>query len=186
MIKKIYVDMDGVLVDLSRTLAFYDGYEDQTTWIMDKIESGVSIWDMYFESMERHIDDGVFKNADPMENYIDLICTLLEIRDNYPDVEFEILSSKCSVHYSDKIEQQKLEWLKRNVSKFHLFSDYHFTTSGKSKLEYLKAEPDSILIDDNKRLLGNGHDEQIILYRTISGVLEKLKLMFPIEECETF
>ena len=67
MIKKIYVDMDGVLVELSRTLAFYDGYEDQTAWIIDKTESGNSIWDVYFESMERHIDDGVFKNADPME-----------------------------------------------------------------------------------------------------------------------
>lgn len=184
MVKKVYVDMDGVLVDLSRTLALYDGYEDQTTWVMDKIESGISIWDMYFQSMERHIDNGVFKNADLMENYIDLICVLLDIRDAYPDVQFEILSSKCSVSYSDKIEEQKRSWLERNVSKFHLFSDYHFTTSGNAKLEFLKNDPDAILIDDNKRLLGQGYDHQLVLYRTINGVTNQLKSLFPIEELE--
>lgn len=185
MVKKVYVDMDGVLVDLSRTLALYDGYEDQTTWIVDQaVNVGRSVWDLYFASMSLHIDKGVFKNADPMENYIDLICKLLDIRDNYPDVEFEILSSKCSVDYSDKIEDQKRSWLERNVSKFHLFTDYHFTTSGNSKLEFLKANPDAILIDDNIRLLGQGYDNQVILYRTINNVLKQLDELFPVDELE--
>ena len=171
MVKKVYVDMDGVLVDLSRTLALYDGYEDQTTWILDQaVEHNSNIWDMYFASMSRHIDHNVFKNADPMEHYVDLICELLDIRDAYPDVKFEILSSKCSVSYSDKIEEQKRSWLERNVSKFHLFSDYHFTTSGNAKLEFLKNDPDAILIDDNKRLLGQGYDHQLVLYRTFGGL----------------
>ena len=153
-IKKIYLDLDGVLVSLEKALS--------DVCDVPNLNDILSLHDivgqrdsLFFSLLPTAIENKVFEVAEPLPLYFILTTklakygnkSLLEVWQD-KDISVEILSSITSgmTEYHSIIATQKLRWLqKHNLD--HL--PIHLVKGAKEKQKY--AEKGSLLIDDYLR-----------------------------------
>lgn len=126
--KKIYLDMDGVLCNFERR--YFERYKELPGSMRDRKHFSVH-WDDFVQTKQFETLDW-WPEADVLLNFIE----------GLENVEVEILTSSGGEKYHDEVTQQKIRWLcdkgipyKPNV-----------VSGRKAKAEY--ATPDTILIDD--------------------------------------
>jgi phosphoglycolate phosphatase-like HAD superfamily hydrolase len=156
-IKKIYLDMDGVLADFQKKFTGYYGFlslakRDRKEWSKD--------WEDFILNKKGFEDLDLFPDARELVAFIR----------RYP-INVEILSSSGGQKFHDEVTAQKIKWLKA-----HEFNYKANIVSGrKYKKEY--ANDSVILIDDTEDIIqdfnnAGGHG---ILHRNVDQTLEKLK-----------
>jgi phosphoglycolate phosphatase-like HAD superfamily hydrolase len=125
-IKKIYVDMDGVLCDFEKR------YTERYGEISDQVRRTT-----FRANFDDFIKTEQFSTLSPMKDAHVLIRFL-----NTVDVPKEILSSTAYDEVYDTISKQKTEWL----SDHNIGWKTNFVPGKRHKYKF--ATPDSIIIDD--------------------------------------
>jgi len=134
MLKRIYVDMDGVLCDFLKRFHEIYGVEPERDY-----PSKNAAKEVYKKQFKEFIKDKNFETLDPMPDYdlaMDFLCS---VENEY---EIQLLTSCAKPKYMDDISLQKHIWLKKH--------DIHWPViivPGK-KLKQYYATPVSLLIDD--------------------------------------
>jgi len=134
MIKKLFIDMDGVLCDFIKR--FYELYGVKPE---QDYPSKNAAKEVYKKQFKEFIKDGNFATLDPMPDFDLAMEFLCSIENKY---EIRLLTSSAKPKYMDDISLQKHIWLKKH--------DIHWPViivPGK-KLKQYYATPDSLLIDD--------------------------------------
>lgn len=134
MLKRIYVDMDGVLCDFLKR--FYEIYGVQPERDYPSKNAAKT---EYKERFKAFIKDGNFETLDTMPDYALAMEFLCSVENKY---EIQLLTSSAKPKYMDDISLQKHIWLKKH--------DIHWPViivTGK-KLKQYYATPVSLLIDD--------------------------------------
>lgn len=172
MIKQIYLDMDGVLVDQYSVLAKLinlttEQFNEELKNCTTKGTKEAFIIPLILQSIKTK----GFELAPPTDFYKVVVEQLLPACKN-KNIDVQILSSAMSPnnHNSD-IVQQKIKWLKIHQLD-HLQA--HFPLG--SKLKQLYATPSSLLIDDYDRNINQwlAKDGIAILHTDTLTTLEKL------------
>lgn len=145
MIKTVFIDLDGVIVHIARTLAELDGFTCVLAWsenLRDKTD------DFFKESMTRHtVSSKAFENAYPMSDFLEFVLGLRHIKNMYPEIQFKILSSTSSLPIADEVGRQKRIWLKKNINDIIDIEEVILTKGAKQKVKH--GSHDSVLIDDH-------------------------------------
>lgn len=147
MIKEVLVDMDGVLVELRRTLMEMDGYDCPLTWESElKSRMRNPKDDFFFISMEKNVKHDCFYRAYPMPDFSIMKEMIHDLKNR--GLQVSILSSVgTSKNMVDSIREQKTEWLKKHFGNIdEIFHKVHLVQGAKDKLNH--ANKSSILIDD--------------------------------------
>lgn len=152
MIKKIYFDMDDVLVDFTgsiKKLGYIkeDEYVHNFQWMYDKVDEG-----SFFDVMDPN-------------PYLDSFLSMMDrIKSLYGPYSVAILSSLGGADMAStgkKIAEQKIQWLEEHVFPKVSINDINFVPYASKKAEYVG--PGRWLIDDQKRNVdsfnynGNNH-----------------------------
>lgn len=171
-ITKIYLDMDGVLVNQYKFLASLVNlteveFMDKVLNFSTKEEKENFIYPLIIES----IKEKGFVLAEPTDFYY----TIFEYIPVWisKGIEVEILSSAMSSNtYNEEIVNQKLEWLKLNKLDF---LPTNFPLGSKLKQNY--AAPNILLIDDFKRNIEEwaAKDSPVILHTSTETTIRILK-----------
>lgn len=132
-IKKIYVDMDGVIANFQKKWIELYGLDPEMTHKHKKDGK---------EKFKKFVEDKEFAVLELMPDAKMLIEYL---NDKLEDIPKEILSSTANEKYFDNISQQKNVWLNRNDIDWK--PNY---VPGKSH-KYTYAEKGYVLIDDDKQ-----------------------------------
>lgn len=160
MIKKIYLDMDGVLADFNSRYTRLFG--KNTKDARDAKEFNPN-WDTFVQTQQFETLDW-FPGAHQLLSYIHTLPK---------NIKIEILSSSGGKKYHDEVKQQKLVWLKKQGIHYPA----NVVSGRRNKAAF--ATPDSVLIDDTPEVLefflqagGKG-----ILHKNAYDTIEKLKHM---------
>lgn len=129
MIRKIYLDMDGVLSDFERRYREIFGTDPAL----------VRAHKQFSEHWTEFVQGHHFNCLDYHEGALELLEYLAD-----KDVEIEILSSSGGEKYHNIVEQDKILWLCEHGIPYH-----PNIVSGRSKKKNF-AGPDAILIDDTE------------------------------------
>ena len=129
MIRKIYLDLDGVITDFERRYREIFGTDPAL------VRAHKQFSDHWTEFVEGHH----FNSLDYHEGALELLAYL-----ESKDVEIEILSSSGGEKYHDIVEQDKILWLIEHGIPYH-----PNIVSGRSKKKDF-AEADTLLIDDTE------------------------------------
>jgi FMN phosphatase YigB (HAD superfamily) len=128
MIRKIYLDMDGVLSDFERRYREVFGTDPAL----------VRAHKEFSENWKQFVEEHHFNCLDYYEGALELLEYLAD-----KDVEIEILSSSGGERYHNIVEQDKILWLRERGIPY-----YPNIVSGRSKKKNF-AEADTLLIDDH-------------------------------------
>jgi 5'(3')-deoxyribonucleotidase len=128
MIKKIYLDMDGVLSDFERR--YREIFGTDPALVRERKQ--------FSEHWTEFVRGHHFNNLDYFEGALELLEYLAD-----KDVEIEILSSSGGEQYHNIVEQDKILWLCEHGIPYHAN-----IVSGRSQKKNF-AEPDALLIDDH-------------------------------------
>jgi FMN phosphatase YigB (HAD superfamily) len=157
MIKKIYLDMDGVLTDFEKRFAEKFGYPAMA--VRDRknfsIEWPQFIADKEFETLEW------FPGGQQLLSFIR----------EHNHITVEMLTSSGGVKHHEEVKEQKKIWLK----KMGITYKPHVVPGRKHKAKY--AEPDVVLIDDTKDIIDsfNAAGGIGILHRNVDDTINTLK-----------
>lgn len=127
-IKKIYVDMDGVIADFRKAYLEMFGVDPLDS---HKHKAMRKNWNKF-------VEDGGFKELDLMPDAAIGLNFLKTVK----DIPIEILSSTANEEQYDMISSHKKEWLKKH----NITYPANFVPGKRHKKEY--AEKGAILIDD--------------------------------------
>lgn len=140
-IKTILWDADGCIVDLSRTLARYDGYSCVLHWSEALKDTSD---DFFKDSMKRHVINEVFTNALPMVDFEEMKTLMSNLKQKY---EIKILTSASTMDEKEEIARQKLEWFDTHLGDIiDIETDVIIVYGSAAKLAY--GSKDTVLIDD--------------------------------------
>lgn len=157
MIKKIYLDMDGVLADFEKKFTEYYGFislskRDRKEWSQD--------WEDFILNKHGFEKLDLFPGANELVSFI-----------RQYSVPVEILSSSGGQKFHGEVTAQKIKWLKR-----HGF-DYKANIVSGRRLKKEYANDQVILIDDTEDVIrdfnsAGGHG---ILHKDVGNTIEKLR-----------
>ncbi len=170
----IYIDLDGVMVDLAKGLSLLEGYDDPVLWFMHSQEAHGAL--SFSNVIKKHIDDDVFVNLPPMP-YFEEMKKLIYIMKN-KGYNVKVLSSCMDTSFSDKIKEQKIKWVSNHLNGYINRDDIHIVRGSSLKIDYIKDE-NTYLIDDyvktQKQFIESGLGDQFIFYKSFYGSLSQLK-----------
>ena len=138
-IKRIYVDLDGVLADFRKRYIELFGTDPLDSHKHKKMR----------DNWEKFVEDGEFANLDLMPD-----CKPgLEFLKKLKDIEVFILSSTANEEQFKTISKDKREWLEKMGIDFPAI----FVPGKKHKKEY--AEKNALLIDDTHSTIEKWNEE---------------------------
>ena len=155
MIKKIFCDMDGVLVDQHRQLAKIVGMTEEQYYnhidTLNSHDKNAFIFDLIYKSIEV---EG-FINAPPTKEFESLLKIINFALDN--GIEVEILTS-CMSESTDEIfeeiKRQKKIWLRdHDLNHIH----HNFSRGASKKPDF--CDEGIVLIDDFERTINTWNDK---------------------------
>ena len=158
MIKKIYLDMDGVLSDFEKQ--FGDLYGKTALKNRDR-----KLWT---EQWPDFIENKQFEELPKFPGCDEL----LEFVRKFP-VEIEILTSSGGVKFHEQVKEQKKVWLK----KYGIGYKPHVVPGRRHKKEY--ATPETILIDDTEDVIDsfNKAGGIGILHKDVKETIKRLEIL---------
>jgi hypothetical protein len=162
MIKKIYLDMDGVLTDFEKRFAEKFGYPAMA--VRDRKNFSVE-WPQFIEDKE-------FETLDWHPGGQELLTFIRK----QTHITVEMLSSSGGVKHHDEVKRQKKVWLK----KYGIAYKPNIVPGRAHKAKY--AEPDVVLIDDTEPIItsfnaaggiGILHKDASVTIKTLENLLNK-------------
>lgn len=157
MIRKIYLDMDGVLCNFERR--YFELYKELPGSMRDRKEFSKN-WDDFVLTEQ-------FKTLDVYPGAIELIEFV-----NRTGIEVEILSSSGGEKYHDIVTEQKKYWLKS----VNLTYKPNIVGGRKAKGD-LFAAPDCILVDDTSDVIKHFNDKGGIgiLHKEVGNTIKMIE-----------
>ena len=158
MIKKIYLDMDGVLSDFEKQ--FGDLYGETALKNRDR-KLWTEQWPDFIENKQFEVLPK-FPGCDELLGFVR----------KFP-VEVEILTSSGGVKFHEQVKEQKKVWLK----KYGIAYKPHVVPGRKHKKEY--ATPETILIDDTEDVIDsfNKAGGIGILHKDVKETIKRLETL---------
>lgn len=157
MIKKIYLDMDGVLCDFEKKFTELYGLlsltkRDRKQWSKD--------WEDFI------LNQHGFEKLDWFPGGQELLAYLRR----HPNIHVEILSSSGGERFHGEVTVQKIKWLRKHGINYKA----NIVPGRKKKAEY--ATPDSLIIDDTPDVIRyfTQAGGQAILHKDIKETIQKL------------
>lgn len=165
MIKKIYLDMDGVVADFEGR--YFDMFGKSPNDARDAKEFSPN-WTKFIMSEQ-------FKTLDWWPGAHDLLEFIEQV--NALGVEVEMLTSSGGRKYHEEVAAQKVYWLcERGIP-------YFANVVAGRKLKSNYASPETILVDDTEDVIeafnkAGGHG---ILHKDVGKTVEKIKSLLDID-----
>jgi hypothetical protein len=156
MIKKIYLDMDGVLSDFEKQ--FSDLYGQEALKNRDR-----KLWT---EQWPDFIEKRQFEELPKFPGCDELLGFIRKF-----NIEVEILTSSGGIKFHEQVKEQKEVWLK----KYGIAYKPHVVPGRKHKKEY--AESDIVLIDDTPDVIEsfNKAGGIGILHKDVKETIQRLE-----------
>jgi 5'(3')-deoxyribonucleotidase len=158
MIKKIYLDMDGVLSDFEKKFIEYYGFlslskRDRKEWSKD--------WEDFILNKKGFEQLDVFPGSKELLNFIK----------KYPNIDVEILSSSGGKRFHGEVTVQKIKWLKNHGINYKA----NIVPGRRHKKEY--ATPETIMIDDTPDVISSfsAAGGEAILHKDAKETIKKLE-----------
>jgi hypothetical protein len=142
MIKKLYIDMDGVICDFERR--YNELYHSNPEVCFPDSASNNQKKKQYLKYWNEFVEGGNFATLDPMPDWDNGFGYLwsLSIETN---LKIYVLTSTARSEYFEILATHKMNWLRENDIDFEPI----FVPGKRFKKIY--AAPDSILVDDTKK-----------------------------------
>lgn len=184
MIKTVYLDLDGVLYDLMKSIMEYDGFDDSELW-HNHIHSTKMTFQQYIsDAMLKYRMCGLFSKGDIIPDGEKLLADLIEYKNIY-NFKIIVLTALYGTmeHYSEssklRISYDKVFWLQNTLldgkSIYDYIDEVKIVSTWKDKIDY--ATDDSILIDDyvGTKMLFDQADMKFIHFKNYEDSISEFK-----------